>query len=252
MASDLIAHHYLHTAPSHISHPTPKPFLATPIPPSHFTLYTAASNETVERVWLILHGETDIPNPSEQMYALLATPPLAGNHRKLMVNTYDKRIVQWAIGIGNRAMRVDLLYEMVLTPGGIKEQRVVKGYKLGRGESWFVGEFPAMAGIVSVGGEEVWVVTTDGREGGEEVVSWMTVVRGQDGRKSYVSTLETKEGYRRLGLARMLLAGFLKGEKEEVWITVFCANWVAVEMYVKLGWRTKRCLWAVGHGGGEV
>ena len=252
MASDLVAHHYLHTAPSHISHPTPKPFSAAPIPPSHFTLYTTPSNEAVERVWLILHGDNDIPNPSEQMYALLSTPPLAGNHRKLMVNTYDKRIAQWAIGIGNRAMRIDLLYEMVLKPEGIREERAVKGYKLGRGESWFIAEFPAAAGIVSVGGEEVWVVMTDGQEGEEKVVSWMTVVRSQDGKRSYVSTLETKEGYRRLGLAGMLLAGFLKGERGEVWLTVFCTNWMAVEMYVKLGWRTKRCLWAVGHGGDEV
>ncbi|RPA92916.1 hypothetical protein L873DRAFT_1830948 [Choiromyces venosus 120613-1] len=252
MASDLIAHHYLHTTPSHVSHPPPKPFSTTPIPPSHFTLYTTTSNKTVERVWLILHGDEDVPNPSEQMYALLATPALAGNHRKLTVNTYDKRIVQWAIGIGNRAMRVDLLYEMVLKPEGIKE-KVVKGYKLGRGESWFVKEFPAMAGIVNVGGEEVWVVMTDGQEGGEgAVVSWMTVVRSQDGKRSYVSTLETKESYRGLGLAGMLLTGFLNGEKGEVWLTVFCTNWVAVEMYVKLGWRTKRCLWFVGHGGDEV
>ena len=149
-------------------------------------------------------------------------------------------------------MRIDMVYEMMLKPEGIREERVVKGYKLTRGESWFVAEFPAAARTVSVGGEEVWVVMTDGQEGGDKVVSWMTVVRSQDGKRSYVNTLETKEGYRRLGLAGMLLTGFLKGEKGEVWLTVYCANWVAVELYVKLGWRTKRCLWDVRHGGDEV
>jgi len=149
-------------------------------------------------------------------------------------------------------MHVDLLYEMVLKPEGIREERAVKGYKLGRGESWFTAEFPAAAGIVSVGGEEVWVVMTDEQEGDEKVVSWMAVLRSQDGKRSYISTLETKEGYRRLGLAGMLLAGFLKGEKGEVWLTVFCTNWMAVEMYVKLGWRTKKCLWAVEHRGDEA
>ena len=90
MASDLIAHHYQHTAPNYTLHAPPSAFLSTP-PATLFTLHTPSL--AVLSIWQILHSPDALPRPSEKPYNLLSAPELAGNHRKLRINTYDKRVV---------------------------------------------------------------------------------------------------------------------------------------------------------------
>ena len=253
MASDLVAHHYQHTAPAFTLHTPPSAFPSTPSP-TLFTLHTPSL--AVSRIWLILHSPDALPSPSEQLYNLLATPELAGNHRKLTINTYDKRVVTWAMGLGNRFMKVEVFYEMLLkvspAAAATVQGRAVDGYKVQRGEEWFCAKFPEKARTVSVGGEEVHVVVVAAADAdAADVVAWMTVVRS--GERSYVSSLTTLEEYRGRRLATMLLCSFLESRSpgDEVWLTARCENFRAVELFVRIGWKTQRCLWVVGHGGGE-
>ena len=73
-------------------------------------------------------------------------------HRKLIILTYDKRVVTWAMGRGNRFMKVEVLYEMLLraSPG----LRDVRSMGIGcKGGRVVLCEVPEMARTVYVGGE---------------------------------------------------------------------------------------------------
>lgn len=281
MASDLIAYHYRHSAPSHILYEPLEKVSGSSGSDSSTTLFTLFEGEhdqtpsNVRRNWLIVDPANSHPNPADKMDLVLDKIGPGG----LTINSYDKRIVTWAVQARtdnlSRDIKIDMLYEMKLeipskdpntssfqgysTPALVALEN--KGFDIEEDPDWFCVFKPEEKSIITLGRERVFTVSE--RATGEKA-AFITVLPDPEGsERVYVSSLETFPRWRMRGLARALmehvhvlhahgrltvgeerLAGGEEGIRE-MWLTVFCENIGPVGMYHRFGYRVNRCLWVV-------
>lgn len=268
MAADLISHHYCHSAPIH-HHRTLLPeetITHRTTDSTFFTLFNDAPDEirTPRRSWLLINNSDSIRSVYfNAMREFLGNIP---GECHLTISSFDKSILLWAhsSAVDRKSVNVsvDLLHEMKLqlpkavpglaylpspwTVAGLALEK--DGFRIEEDPEWFATFKPEEKSIVSCGGERVWTVV--------EVetlrkAAFVSVLVAQGGKRLYVSSLETFPDYRRKGLARALMRHVhelhAKEGGTECWLTVFCENWSALEMYHKLGYRTNRCLWVVNY-----
>jgi GNAT superfamily N-acetyltransferase len=248
MCDDLIAKHYLHSAPSCTLHRAPEGV-------AHFTLHPS------KQVWVIASP------------AATSTPQDLFNLRPrwTTVNSYDPAFAGWARGQG---YQVHELREMKLVvspseltppPSADGSAAASDGGGSGSGsgaappngfrpapalstKEWFLSAFPARASTVHKAGEQVFSISDVSRSIPKRA-GWITVLPDPATKRCYISSLEVVEAHRRKGLARWLVGAVVRwwaaAAGGEVWLTAFEENLPALKLYESMGFETVRSLWVV-------
>ncbi|KAL0632838.1 hypothetical protein Q9L58_008266 [Maublancomyces gigas] len=228
MASDLVAYHYRHSAPSHILHAALKAFPETPDTSEPATLFTLFDSENEQspahtrRSWLLINSANLLTRAKSQMEEVMGETYC----RNLTINSYDKNIVAWATDSVNseRNITVDMLYEMKLdiplcdpTPRPFQEldtdaleelqDTLVAlqdgGFDIEEDPDWFCSFKPEEKSIVLLGGERVFTVVE--KASGEKAAYVTLLLDPETSDRLYVSSLETFPRWRRRGLAKALM-----------------------------------------------
>jgi ribosomal protein S18 acetylase RimI-like enzyme len=242
MCDDLIAKHYLHSAPSHITHRAAEGL-------THYTLLPS------QQVW-VLASPDSTATPSE----LFTLRP-----RWTTVNSYSSSFATWA---QEQGYQVHSLREMKLSvpkkpaceltppdsptsmsppdsstlpPAGFRAAPALST------KEWFLTAFPSRANIVHKAGEQVFSVSDVSRSIPKRA-GWITVLPDAASGRCYISGMEVVEAHRRKGLARWLVQAVLRWWETaapggEVWLTAFEENLPALKLYEGLGFETVRPLW---------
>lgn len=262
MCDDLVAKHFLHSAPSHVLHPSPAGT-------THFTLKPSG------HVWVFGSGDSTADGG-----ALDELRP-----RWTTINSYDGAIADWAAEWHHSVSKLKEMKLSVPTTGGDDAGGDAGG---GAGEAglpglpelpelpglpelpelpagfkpsptlptkqWYLSTFPAQANTVHKAGELVFSVS-DHAKSIPRRAGWIAVLPDPPSRRLYISTLHVLEPYRRRGLARWLVASVARWWAAagpgpgEVWLTVFDSNDAALGLYRGLGFGSARDLWVVQRAG---
>lgn len=132
--------------------------------------------------------------------------------------------------------RLEMMVREPISTSHQTEGTSVGGWEVVDGKTWFAGRFQNLAELIKH--EDIWAVQRDGEVGGYIVA----LPDPQTGR-IYISDLFIFPEYRRQGLGRTLLRHVLAGannSKWQVWLTVFCSNEGAREMYLAEGFKVER------------
>ena len=263
MCDDLIAKHFLHSAPSHALHPSPAGT-------THFTLKPSG------QVWVISGGDS-----TADVGTLDELRP-----KWTTINSYDDAIVDWAAEWHHSASKLSEM-KLSVPATGANEAEVGGGASVGSAggaavlpelpdlpelpelpelpagfkpsptlptKQWYLSTFPALANTVHKAGELVFSVS-DHTKSIPRRAAWITVLPDPPSRRLYISTLHVLEPYRRHGLARWLVASVAHWWAAagpgpgELWLTVFDSNAAALGLYHGLGFSSVRDLWVVHRAG---
>jgi ribosomal protein S18 acetylase RimI-like enzyme len=237
MCDDLIAKHFVNSAPSHIRHPSPEGT-------THFTLNPSG------QVWLISHTPTDFSTLDDL------------RPKWTTINSYDPKIEEWAKDWGHtvsqlREMKLEVSYTDDPSNGETSTVDLPENYKPSPTiptKSWYLTAYPSLTNTVHKAGAQIFSIS-DHSKSIPKRAGWITVIPDNETRRVYISTLDVLESHRRRGLARWLVGAVAKwwasaGEgKGEVWLTVFESNTAAIKLYEGMGFETTRNMWLVNRAG---